>query len=170
MNADKTKSPDAAQVFADFLTQTGRRHTPERTMVLDRALCARGRFAADDIVSALAQAGQRVSVATVYSTLQLMVDCGILVKLCFDQAKAYYQAAPANMHHAVCTVCGRVADIRSQQLDIQLRGLHLPRFTPLQASLTVYGICSACSRALRKAEKEKSRQSHLNNISTHKKL
>jgi len=146
MNTVRTTASEAARVFADFLSRTGRRHTPERDIILGAVLGLKGHFGAEEILNAVGSSGERVAQATVYTTVGLLVDCGILVRHIFG-ARTLYEVAPALHSHTVCTVCGRVRDLRLPLLERQARTTRIARFTTTHAAITVYGICSACSKS-----------------------
>lgn len=146
MNTGSGTATEAARAFADFLSRTGRRHTPERDIILGAALGLKGHFGADDVLRAVAESGERVAQATVYSTVSLLAEAGILVRHIFG-ARMLYEAAPALHSHTVCTVCGRVRDLRLPLLERQARTTRIARFTTTHAAITVYGICSACSKS-----------------------
>ncbi len=151
MNADKIRGPEPAQIFAEYLRRTRRRNTPERTMILETALSMKGHFSIESLCSRLESSGHRVSVATVYNNVRLLVDCGILLADSFG-SRILYEAASGSHTHAVCTSCGKVRDIRIPGLEQQIRALRIASFAPSQYSINVYGICSSCARK-RKAAK-----------------
>lgn len=149
MNADKGRNFDAVQVFADFLSGNGRRHTPERSMVLAAVQGMKGHFNADDVAAELQARGDRVALATVYATVPLLAEAGILQRHVFGERTLYeYSQKPHS--HAVCTCCGRVRDLRLPVLEQQTRTLRIPRFTPTKAAITVYGLCAKCNHSGRR--------------------
>lgn len=156
MNTEKVKTADAARQFADFLSRTQRRHTPERTIVLDTVLTLKGHFGTDDVCAAVEARGEHIAQATVYSTVGLLVEAGILARHIFG-GKTLYEGAPARHSHSVCTVCGRVRDLRLPVLEQQARTTRIARFTPSHAAITVYGVCSACTRNSKQQNKSQSK-------------
>lgn len=144
MNTDKVKQADAIRLFRDFLERTGRRNTPERIMVLEAALGLKGHYGADEVCTAVAALGNHVAQATVYTTVGLLAEAGILARHEFG-GKTLYEQAPARHSHTVCTACGRVRDLRLPILEQQARTTRIARFTVSHAAITVYGLCSACS-------------------------
>lgn len=152
MNTEKVKTADSNRIFADFLTRTQRRHTPERGMVLEAVLNMKGHFGADDVCAAVEAGGEHIAQATVYSTVGLLTEAGILVRHIFG-GKTLYEAAPARHSHTVCTQCGRVRDLRLPVLEQQARTTRIARFTPGYAAITVFGLCSACAKKSKKPNK-----------------
>ncbi|MCM1067398.1 MAG: transcriptional repressor [Muribaculaceae bacterium] len=154
MAADDIRESASAQILSEFLRRTRRRCTPERYMVLASAESMAGHFTVEDLSAHLAANGRRVATATVYSSLQLLVDCGLLRRLRLDDGAMRYEATPSNHYHLLCLRCGKIKDIRDPQLEELLKGRRFSAFTPAYFALSVYGVCSACARKARKKEKE----------------
>ena len=155
MAADDIKESASAQILADFLRRTRRRCTPERFMVLASAESMPGHFTVEELSAHLNANGRRVATATVYSSLQLLVDCGLLRRLRLDDSAMRYEATPSNHYHLLCLRCGKIKDIRDPQLEELLKGRRFSAFSPAYFALSVYGICSTCARKARKREREK---------------
>lgn len=83
-------------VFRRRLKQEGLKYTPERARILDaimRLSDAGEVFQAERLIEALRTPGQRVSKATVYRTIKLLVEAGVLQQILFDAEQAHYQLA-----------------------------------------------------------------------------
>lgn len=78
-------------VFRRKLKSEGLKYTPERAHVLDAIVRTDGLFEADALLSALKRVGRRVSKATVYRTIRLLQDAGIIQRVLFDEDQAHYQ-------------------------------------------------------------------------------
>lgn len=78
-------------VFRRALRAEGLKYTPERARVLDAIIQLDGLFEAEQLIEALKRGGHRVSKATVYRTIRLLQDAGILQRVLFDQDHALYQ-------------------------------------------------------------------------------
>ena len=154
MTADKQKSPSDEQRFDQDLQYTRRRRTQERTMVLDCVETLQGHFTADDVVGLLSEGKANVAVATVYSTLELLTECGILDRRHFDGRTAYYEKASSPHMHLVCTRCGKIRDLRDRNIDSLVATRRFSSFVPSHYAMTVYGLCGTCSRASGKKNKQ----------------
>lgn len=156
MSSDKNKA-QYTQVFSDYLARTKRRKTPERFIILDCAMSQPGHFSIEDLCGRLAGMGFCVAVATVYNTLELLTDCGLLLRHRFAN-KSVYEAAglAAGHHHLICTQCGRVKEVRDPFVANYFQTKKYPAFTPSSFSVTIFGICSGCSRKAKAAAKQKS--------------
>ncbi len=158
MNADKNKA-SYSLILAEYLERTGRRRTPERFAILDCALSLPGHFNSEQILNALEKDGKHVALATVYNTLELLVDCGVVIRHRFNDNCTTFEVAQTGTshHHLICTRCGRVKESRDQSLLNYMELKRYPSFTPQYFSLTVYGVCSSCMRKM-KAKTNKSKK------------
>lgn len=80
-------------VFRQKLRSEGLKYTPERALVLDTVLDFEGVFEADRVIASLRRNGVRVSKATVYRTIKLLQDAGVIQRVLFDREQAHYQVA-----------------------------------------------------------------------------
>lgn len=78
-------------VFRRTLKGEGLKYTPERAQMLDTILSLEGLFDADRVIAALREKSRRVSKATVYRTLKLMLQAGIIQRVLLDEEQAHYQ-------------------------------------------------------------------------------
>lgn len=78
-------------VFRRHLKSVGQKYTPERAQVLDTLFRMDDLFEAETLQRALKQQGHRISKATVYRTIKLLQDAGIIQKIVFDSDLAHYQ-------------------------------------------------------------------------------
>lgn len=169
MNAQSLPPSTSSQILADYLRRTGRRCTPERFMILACATSMSGHFSAEALCSRLVSEGRRVATATVYSTLQLLVECKLLRRLHIEDSAALYEVTPSSHLHLVCSRCGKIKDVRDPVLEELLRNRRYTAFTPSTYSLSIYGVCSACARKGRKAASTTKKTISKNDISTVKK-
>lgn len=140
-----------------FMEQKKMRRTPERYKVLDQAIEMTTHFKVDDLCEQLNANSFHVSKATVYNTVQLLVEAGILRRHRFAGQPSQYEIvveqAQTNHHHLICRECGKVKEIKDAAIDNHLRQTVYRGFHPEYFTLYVYGVCSSCSR--RKAKQQK---------------
>lgn len=80
-------------VFRRSLRDEGLKYTPERAQILDTIIAFDGLFEAERLLDELKSNGFRVSKATVYRTLKLLEDAGIIQRVLFDRDQSHYQLA-----------------------------------------------------------------------------
>lgn len=138
-----------ARRLAERLEADGGRKTPERFAILDAACSIGGHFTIDELAARLASGNRfHVSRATLYNTLRLFMALRIVVRHRFQGGTRYEVCQGGGHCHQVCTVCGRVSEVASAEVDAAVEGLRLLRFRRDGYSLYVYGVCSACQAKL----------------------
>ena len=128
-----------------ILRAKGLKVTPQRIAIYAMLSHTKEHPNAEMIYQALEPTNPTLSLATVYKTLCLFKSCGLVQELSVGEPSARYDAITQTHPHAVCTCCGKVADI---PYDI-LERLHQQacRYTdfPLESEqLIFYGKCPDC--------------------------
>lgn len=137
--------------FESFIKKRGLRRTAERFAILERACRLKAHFDIEDLLNIMENEGYHVSRSTVYNTINLLCDCGILQRLLFSTSEAHYELATPTCHlHLVCTQCGSIREMENDEAFAQLEKMKLPRFYPTALTATVHGLCSRCHRKNRK--------------------
>jgi Fur family ferric uptake transcriptional regulator len=98
-------------LIAERLRGSGHRVTKTRIAVYDALLALGGHRGADEVHSWVSGKGLGTSRASVYSALELFSRLGLAMVADAGPGRALYEAGGAWHHHAVCRVCGEVADI-----------------------------------------------------------
>lgn len=136
------------QVFRKYLKDRGIKYTGARQKVLDAALELQGHFEAEQVLYLLRERGLKVGKATVYRTLPLLVDCGILKQVRFDVKQAHYEHAfgEAPHDHMVCRRCGRIVEFGSGEvLELRARIARQHHFHVISHRFQLSGLCWECS-------------------------
>jgi Fur family ferric uptake transcriptional regulator len=112
------KHPQASEIFRHFLKSEKNRITPERFEVMDSVLDYEGHFGADELYILMKNQHSRVSRATVYKTLELLVQCNLLSKRNFgDNVSRYESNYKRQSHdHLICVDCGRIVEFADAQI------------------------------------------------------
>ena len=97
-----------------------------------------------------------MSKATLYNTLDVLLDAGLVVRHQFGSSVEYELRALAETHlHLICTKCGVIREMKDSTLKKEVDKLRISRFTPEFHALYVYGVCSKCSFKMRVQNKDK---------------
>jgi Fur family ferric uptake transcriptional regulator len=131
---------------ADRLTAAGERVTRQRLLVAN-ALAAAGRqLTAEQLYRSLRRREAGIGRATVFRTLETLVDAGVARRLELDgHVYAYVACLPAHHHHIACTRCGRVEEIDEAYVTpLAERLAHDMGFEIDDARLDFYGRCATC--------------------------
>ncbi len=132
-------------IFTRFLSAGKFRKTPERFAILRKALDMNSHFEVDALHIAIEKDGYHVSRATVYNTVELLNQAGILRKNAFGQNPAIYEVNRDNHIHLICKRCGKIREIENPHIASQVMQLNPGNFLPDSYSITLYGICGECS-------------------------
>lgn len=131
---------------ADRLSAAGERVTRQRLLVAD-ALAAAGRqLTAEQLYRGLRRRVPGIGRATVFRTLETLVDAGVARRLELEgHVYAYVACLPAHHHHIACTRCGRVDEIDEAYVTpIAERLAQEMGFEIDDARLDFYGRCATC--------------------------
>ena len=131
--------------FAQHLERAKQRKTPERFAILEEIYRRTDHFDAEALYIHMKTQSYRVSRATVYNTLELLVNCQLVTRHQFGSNTARYERAFGRRQHdhLICTQCGRVlefCDPRVQQIKDMMGELF--DFTVESHSLNLYGRCA----------------------------
>lgn len=102
----------------DRLTACGVLPTPQRLEVAEILLARPQHLAADHIIDELRRNGRRVSKATVYNTLKLFSDCGLVRELNVDASRRFYDSTTHPHHHFFDVDTGELTDIPADRVAI----------------------------------------------------
>ena len=148
------------RILDNYLEMNNHRKTPERYAILNAIYSTNGHFSLDELGKKLAVEYKfPVSRATLYNTLNLFMELRLVIRHRFQGATKYEACYDNNSHcHQMCTVCGKVNEVRSPEITAAIDALHLKRFRKDGFTLYIYGICSTCQAKItrmRKTEKKK---------------
>ncbi|MFM7497303.1 MAG: Fur family transcriptional regulator [Bacteroidota bacterium] len=105
-------------IFGGFLRERSLRPTPERLNVLQRVYAMNGPFTADTLLEDLRTMGHRISRATIYNTLELLLECRLVEHHQFGRFGSYYEKSHGRRQadHLLCTNCGRIQEFCDPRL------------------------------------------------------
>lgn len=131
---------------ADRLTAAGERVTRQRLLVANALAGAGRQRTADQLYRSLRRQEPGIGRATVFRTLETLVDAGVARRLELDgHVYAYVACLPAHHHHIACTSCGRVEEIDEAYVTPIAQRLALDLgFEIDDARLDFYGRCATC--------------------------
>ncbi len=132
--------------FIEQLRLRGYRLTPQREIVL-RVLHEVGRAAtAEEIFARVAEESASVELSTVYRTLDLLSELGMISTIeAGDRQRLYELAGHRAPHfHLVCRSCGTIISVDLDYLQPLFAHLNTIQFSPDRGNITIAGLCGAC--------------------------
>ncbi|MBE2256896.1 MAG: transcriptional repressor [Ignavibacteria bacterium] len=135
---------DVKQIFIKYLKENAHRITNERFLILDAALNMEGHFDADELYLKMKKDYMNVSRATVYKTLELMSECGILYKHNFKGDRTRYETKYGrnNHYHIICVSCKRIMEFEDPEIEkLQEKICRENNLNPVEHTLQVFATC-----------------------------
>ncbi len=138
---------DTPPLDLDRLRPAGGKRSSKRDLIVNVFLRQEGHLSADDLVDVIRQEDHRISRATVYRTLQWMVDAGIARKVDFGEGRFRFEHSYRHPRHfhLICKSCNRSSEFLSSDIEALIEEVAAARnFTARQSVLQIYGTCEAC--------------------------
>src|SRR6476469_10840644 len=105
--------------FQDFLARQGQKLTQERTSLVREIFATHYHFEADELLFKLKQKSVKISRATIYRTLELLVKSGMVRRVHLGEDHYHYEHVKGDSHpdHTTCTTCGSVIEFHDASLE-----------------------------------------------------
>ena len=139
--------PETAQQSAiDVLTDAGVRPTRQRERVLAELMGERDDVTAQELYERLRSGGEKLGLATVYRTLGLLAEAGVIDALSHRPGELCYRwCGEGHHHHLVCSSCHQVVELDDCELGPWLDRISQAHgFVTTGHRLEVSGLCGAC--------------------------
>ncbi|MBO7046926.1 MAG: transcriptional repressor [Prevotella sp.] len=155
------------RILDNYLEMNNHRKTPERYTILKAIYNSEGHFTLEELGDKLIRDYNfPVSRATLYNTLNLFMQLRLVIRHRFQGSTVYEACFDNTSHcHQICTVCGKVTEVKSDLIYEAIEATHLKRFRKDGYTLYIYGICSTCQAKLtRMRNKEQKKKQTTNKI------
>jgi Fur family ferric uptake transcriptional regulator len=146
---DPRQTETALRGFQTFLERQGLKLTAERVALLREIFATHYHFEADELLFRMKQKNLKISRATVYRTLELLVKSNLVRRVHLGEDHYHYEHVIGNSHHdhLICTTCGQVIEFHDPALEArQIEICRKKKFTPTFHNLQILGVCDACTR------------------------
>ncbi|HJM84456.1 MAG TPA: Fur family transcriptional regulator [Candidatus Marinimicrobia bacterium] len=133
--------------FKDALRKEGLKITPQRIAVLEEIIKNKGHRESEDVYMAIKTRKTHVSRATVYRTLDILVQNGFARKLNLGDGRARYEPKIDSPHHdhMICNNCGKIIEFVNHEIEkIQEEIAKHHQFKLQQHIHQLFGICKEC--------------------------
>src|SRR6059058_3199034 len=133
--------------FQDFLARHTLKLTTEREALVREIFATHYHFEADELLFKMKQKNTKISRATVYRTLELLVKSGLVRRVHLGEDHYHYEHVRGDSHHdhLICTTCGNVIEFHDASLEARtLEICDKKKFTHTFHNLQILGICDSC--------------------------
>ncbi len=138
-----TQKSDASIIQA--LRRKGYKATPQRITICRFALQSQDHPSAQRIYSRAKDLYPTISLATVYKTLQILKELGLIQELNFPRGETRFDSCMKPHINLVCLQCGNISDIDDFTLSgIVAKATTTAKFKATGQNIDVYGICEKC--------------------------
>lgn len=152
-NDDASLAPLAVEAapeekFREFLEIRAEKLTEPRRLMVRHIFSNHKHFDADELVTDLRAAGAKVSRSTVYRTLPLLVEAGLLREFRLTNRTVYEHDYGYPSHdHLHCSTCGKIVEFRNDAVrELQEAISKEYGFRATQHRFVIMGVCPECSR------------------------
>jgi Fur family ferric uptake transcriptional regulator len=146
----KVQLKKVEKLFSNYLKQHQLKYTPERQMILREVFSLHNHFEADELYFKLRKMGShRISRATIYRTLPLLEESGLIRRVVFIDKHTHYEHVYGHMHHEhlICLTCGDVLDFYKKSLEDTLEEVAREnKFNSVAHKLEITGYCRNCRK------------------------
>jgi Fur family transcriptional regulator, ferric uptake regulator len=126
--------------------------TPQRQIILQAFIEFQERhLSAEEVYTIVRQRSPEIGLSTVYRTLELLSDLGVLQKMDFGDGRSRYEInemnTPHHHHHLICLACGQVRQFEDDLLEtLETAIASKSNFLIVDHQLKFYGYCLACQQ------------------------
>ena len=143
--------------YLERLRPAGGKRSSKRDLIVNVFLRQEGHLSADDLVELLRCDDHKISRATVYRTLQWMVEAGIARKVDFGEGRFRFEHSYRHPRHfhLICKTCNQSSEFLSSDIEALVEEVATARgFSARQSVLQIYGTCDECQTGRQRQQGE----------------
>ncbi|XXJ19300.1 Fur family transcriptional regulator [Desulfovibrio caledoniensis] len=137
------------EVFAEYLANENLKMTPQRRVILDTLLRKNDHLSSEELYALVKKRDASIGQATVYRTLKLLSDSGLIEPLDFADGVTRYEPCYGKDHHdhLICEQCGKNIEIVDEVIERRQEQLAQEHgFTLIRHKMYLYGLCPDCRK------------------------
>lgn len=137
------------EIFRNYISSKGLRHTPQREMILDVFLTNERHVSVDELFKLVRRRDKVIGYTTVYRTMKLLSECDLCGEMDFGDGVLRFEHKYGHKHHdhLVCTQCGRFIEVMKSKIERMQDILAKEHgFQPTAHKLQIFGICKKCRK------------------------
>ena len=140
-------APNEVEVFRKYIKRQGLRNTPEREKILEEIFANHDHFDVDALFLRLRAKGLRISKASIYRTIPLLIASGLIQEVFYEEGHMHYEHIYGHQHHCHlrCIECGRIVEFVDKGLtELEKKLARTHDFDITGHKLEVFGRCPRC--------------------------
>ncbi|SRR6056297_683708 len=133
--------------FMEYLRKNSMKFTPERREILHTACSTYSHFDVEELYEKLKKKGKKISSASVYRTMPLLLGSGLVIESLRCNGKITYEYIYGHGHHGhmVCIKCGKVIEFQEKKFDeLEKEMCKKYGFKPVEYKIGIKGYCKDC--------------------------
>ena len=153
---DENLVKEKETAFAEFIQRKGLKTTRQRNTIISTFFRMHGHISVEELLNEVKKVNPRIGYATVYRTLHLLVESGLVEERRFGDGLARYEGHSDVEHHdhMICLECGQIFEFYNPRLEaLQEKLAEENDFEIYRHRLELYGACKdkeACANRKRK--------------------
>ena len=135
--------------FREFIREKGLRYTPERELIITEIFSVHDHFDVDELYLRLRRKNKRVSKASIYRTVPLLIESGLIKEVYFEDGHLHYEHIYGHKQHCHfrCMGCGKIVEFPDDEiLKIQNEISERYGFDVRSHRFELLGYCPVCAR------------------------
>jgi len=142
----RSEIEDKLDRFRDFIRERGLKSTRQRDDIARWFFSAKGHHNADEIYRQVKSESPGIGFSTVYRTMRLLREAGLVQERHFGDSEALYENVSAHHDHCICTECGKIIEFENEQIEaLQEAVARKFGFELRSHKMELYGTCSSCA-------------------------
>jgi Fur family ferric uptake transcriptional regulator len=140
---------DVKTKFSEYLENNNNRKTQERFAILEEIYSNQDHFDAETLYVQMKKSAYRVSRATVYNTIDVLLECKLIKKHNFGENVSFFEKTYGVKphHHLICSKCKTIREFEDPQiLELSKNVASSHDFKLEDISLNLFGICNHCMK------------------------
>lgn len=132
------------------LTIRGLKKTSQRTLIMNQILMIGGHLSAEDLFSELKPSSESLGLATIYRTLKVLKEAGVIEEHSFVEGKSIFELSFPERHHdhLVCLSCQSVLEFLDEKIEeIQKEIARKNGFILTKHTMNLFGYCESCQKS-----------------------
>jgi Fur family transcriptional regulator, ferric uptake regulator len=144
----KADASDKLTRFHEFIRQRGLKSTRQRDDIATWFFAVKGHLGADQIYRDIQRASPGIGFSTVYRTMKLLCEAGLVSERHFRDGEALYENVSEHHDHCICTSCGKIIEFENEKIEeLQEAVARKFGFRLVTHKMELYGLCAECRKA-----------------------